>query len=161
MKNDVKLSTYSVIVSWLTMIILVVIAVYGYEEGSMPNWLAYSFGFLLIFLFISGCSYMPLSISADDKQLKINRLLRTKRIPLNEIKAIGLCQPTLAERRICGSGGFMGYWGWFSEPSIGKYFAYYGKASDCFYIELRTGRKYMLGCKNPKEIVDYILQRLG
>jgi len=101
---------------------------------------------------------MPLSISVDNNQLKINRMLQAKLIQIGEIKAIGLLSPTMAERRICGSGGFMGYWGWFCEPSIGRYFAYYGKASDCFYIELKNGRKYLLGCKNPQEIVGYIQQ---
>ncbi len=71
-----------------------------------------------------------------------------------------LCPPTMAERRICGSGGFFGYWGWFKEPSIGKYFAYYGKASDCFLVELKDGKKYLIGCSNPSEVVSYINSRL-
>ncbi|WP_300877569.1 PH domain-containing protein [uncultured Duncaniella sp.] len=66
----------------------------------------------------------------------------------------------MAEKRICGSGGFMGYWGWFSERDLGKYFAYYGKASDCFLVTMKDGRKYMLGCQNPAEMVDAINARL-
>ncbi len=54
----------------------------------------------------------------------------------------------------------MGYWGWFSERDLGKYFAYYGKASDCFLVTMKDGRKYMLGCQNPAEMVDAINARL-
>ncbi len=50
----------------------------------------------------------------------------------------------MAERKICRSGGFFGYWGWLSEPSIGKYFAYYGKASDCSLVELKNGKRYLI-----------------
>ncbi|MBE6230681.1 MAG: hypothetical protein E7119_08940 [Bacteroidales bacterium] len=36
----------------------------------------------------------------------------------------------------------------FHEHDSGKYFAYYGRSSDCFLVELKDGRKYLLGCKN-------------
>ncbi len=67
----------------------------------------------------------------------------------------------MGTRRIAGSGGFMGYWGWFREGDIGKYFAYYGKASDCFLVTLRNGRRYMLGCNDAPEMVAAIQKELG
>lgn len=97
-----------------------------------------------------------MSISVDDTNLNINRSLRIKSIPLKEIKSVRLCPPTMAEKRICGSGGWFGYWGWFSEPSIGKYFAYYGKASDCFLIELKNEKKYLFGCSDAPAMAEYI-----
>ena len=50
----------------------------------------------------------------------------------------------------------MGYWGLFREGDVGRYMAYYGKASDCFMIRMKNGDKYVLGCKNPGEMVEYI-----
>ncbi|MDE6575687.1 MAG: PH domain-containing protein, partial [Muribaculaceae bacterium] len=70
--------------------------------------------------------YAPLSIELKDNVLAVNRSLRIKEIPLSEIKMVKLCPPTMAARRLFGSGGYFGYWGWFSEPDLGKYFAYYG-----------------------------------
>ena len=101
-----------------------------------------------------------MSISVDEANLNINRSLRIKSIPLKEIKSVKLCPPTMAEKRICGSGGWFGYWGWFSEPSIGKYFAYYGKASDCFLIELKDGKKYLLGCADAPLMVERISSKI-
>ena len=73
-----------------------------------------------------------------------------------DVKSVRLCPPTMGAIRIFGSGGFLGYWGWFKERDLGKYFAYYGRSSDCFLVELKDGRKYMLGCKNPQKMVEYI-----
>lgn len=160
MKSEVRLSTFSIVITWLILFFLVAVTVYGYRDG-MPHWLAYILGFSIILIVVAGFIYMPVSISADDKWLRINRILARKRIPLSEIESVSLCQPTMAERRICGSGGFMGYWGWFSEPSIGRYFAYYGKASDCFCVTLKDGRRYLLGCRYPQQMVDYISKRIN
>lgn len=102
-----------------------------------------------------------MAVSVDDRNLCVHRNLGVKCIPLGEIESIKLCQPTMTERRICGSGAFCGYWGWFSERDLGKYFAYYGKASDCFFVILKNGRKYMLGCENPGEIVEAIEKRIA
>lgn len=112
-------------------------------------------GALVVLCFTALC-YMPLSISVKNGELNINRPLKIKSIPLSLITSVELYSPTMASRRICGSGGWFGYYGWFKEPSIGKYFAYYGKASDCFLVTLKDGKKYVLGCEAPDEIVEYI-----
>ena len=104
---------------------------------------------------------MPLSISVDKESLNINRPLKIKSIPLPEITDVRMCAPTMGTIRICGSGGWFGWYGWFSEKDLGKYFAYYGKASDCFLVTLKNGKKYMLGCKDAPEMVKAINNRIG
>ena len=113
----------------------------------------------LVILCITALLYMPLSISVKEDCLNINRPFKIKSIPLSQIASVKLCPPTMAKRRICGSGGWFGYYGWFNEPSIGKYFAYYGKATDCFLVTLKDGKKYLLGCEKPNEIVTFILNK--
>lgn len=156
MKRLTYQSTYSFI---MTIIILIVLCACLYYCRN--NWGLFVIGAMLILLCGSALFYMPLSISANDNELNINRPLKIKSIPLKEIKSVKLCPPTMAEKRICGSGGWFGYWGWFSEPSIGKYFAYYGKASDCFLTELKDGKKYLLGCKDAPQMVEYISERIS
>ena len=68
---------------------------------------------------------------------------------------------TMAEKRILGSGGVFGYWGWFREDSIGRYMAYYGKASDCFIVRLKDGKNYMLSCIDPLGMMEYIDSKLN
>lgn len=159
MKQQVKLSSYSIIITVISLIILISVMILNLKRGHMVS--VYILAGAIVA--ISGLSlfYTPLSVSVDDSRLCINRSLRIKSIPLADIKSIQLCPPTMSERRICGSGGWYGYWGWFKERDLGKYFAYYGKASDCFFIRLKDGRQYMIGCQNPQSIVDFVSKRIG
>lgn len=144
------------IMSVLGLIVLVACLYYCRD-----NWGVYVIGASLILLCGAALFYMPMSISVDDNNLNINRSLKIKSIPLKEIMSVKLCPPTMAEKRICGSGGWFGYWGWFSEPSIGKYFAYYGKASDCFLVELKNRKNYLIGCADAPEMVEFITSKLS
>ena len=119
MKQTVKLSTFSITLSALSLIVLLVSAYYCRD-----NWGLYLIGALIIALMMLTLFYMPMSITCSADELLIQRSLRIKSIPLSDIQSVKLCPPTMAEHRLCGSGGWFGYWGWFSEPSIGKYFAY-------------------------------------
>ncbi len=138
--------------------LIVLLAAFYFAKDSLAKYIVV--GALFVLCFTALC-YMPLSISVRDGELNINRPLKIKSIPLSAIDSVKLVSPTMAEKRICGSGGWFGYYGWFSEPSIGKYFAYYGKASDCFLVTLKDGKKYILGCENPKDMVDYINESIN
>ena len=83
------------------------------------KWAVVILGIIILGLYLTPLFYMPLSISVDDKHLNINRPLRTKSIPLTDIAEAKLCPPTIAARRICGSGGRFGWYGWFKKwPQI-------------------------------------------
>lgn len=156
MKKSVKLSTWCIA---MTLIGLAVVLIVLYcADHPAAKWIAAG---AFIILCLTALFFMPLSVSIKDGGVNINRPLKTKSIPLNRIASAKLCPPTMAEKRICGSGGWFGYWGWFSEPSIGKYFAYYGKASDCFLVELKDGKKYMLGCEDAPAMVELINSKLS
>lgn len=155
MKQQVNLSTYSLIVTGVCLAILIGCTFIIPEIWWQIGW----GGFISILLIICLC-YMPISIGANETAIYINRSLKIKTIPISEIASVKLCPPTMGAIRICGSGGFLGYWGWFRERDLGKYFAYYGKSSDCFLVELTNGSKYMLGCKNAPEMVEYISKRI-
>ena len=156
MKQTVKLSTFSITLSALSLIVLLVSAYYCRD-----NWGLYLIGALIIALMMLTLFYMPMSITCSADELLIQRSLRIKSIPLSDIQSVKLCPPTMAEHRLCGSGGWFGYWGWFSERDLGKYFAFYGRSSECFLVRLHNGRQYMLGCKDPEEMVEYVSSHLN
>ncbi len=158
MRRKVALSTYSIILSILAIVLLIGIMIYELKMGN--EILAYIAGGMLVLLCVLSLFFTPQTVSVEDGCLNVNTLLRSKSIPLREIKAVRLTPPTMAEKRICGSGGWFGYWGWFREPSIGKYFAYYGKASDCFLVELKNEKLYMIGCVDPLSMMEYIDQQI-
>ena len=80
---------------------------------------------------------------------------------MRKVESAERFQPTMGAIRIFASGGFMGYWGIFREGDIGRYYGFYGKASDCFLVRMKNGDKYVLGCKNPDEVVSYIRSQTG
>lgn len=155
MKKRVELSYWCALVSALGLAVIVAALCWS------TNVISASIGTAaLVILCGAALFYMPLTVSARERCLCVRTPLRVKRIPYDEIASIELCAPTMAELRLCGSGGWFGYWGWFREPSIGRYFAYYGKASQCFLVCRKDGRKYMLSCMEPAEMVLFVQEQL-
>lgn len=156
MKQQVILSTFSLIITVVSNVLLIGLMFFN----NPPVYVQISLGVIWGMTLLASLFYMPMSISVDKNAICINRSLRIKAIPLQDVLSVRMCPPTMGTIRICGSGGFFGYWGWFKERDLGKYFAYYGRSSDCFLVELKDGRKYMLGCKNPQKMVEYITEKL-
>ena len=159
-KQRVELSTYCWIITAITTAFIcgIFLCCLKIADNDIAVWL---WGVAVAVLFLSALCYMPLSISLDNESLNINRSLKIKSIPLTEIANVKLCAPTMGAKRICGSGGWFGWYGWFSEKNLDKYFAYYGKASDCFLVTLKNGKKYMLGCKDAPEMVNAINEKIN
>lgn len=115
---------------------------------------------LYISLIISALIFAPFYIKADDAKITMGSIVRRQTIPMEEVESVELCPPTMGSMRILGSCGFMGYWGIYREGGIGRYYAFYGKSSDCFLVRTKKGSSYMLGCDNPGEMVDYIRSQI-
>ena len=164
MRHKVVLSAGSAILTMITLIVLVGILIYmlcNPEKGTAYEVSLISYCVILCAALIASLYYVPLYVEVDDGCVKVGRLFGGKRFTLADVESVDLFQPTMGAIRLCGSGGFMGYWGWFKERDTGKYFAYYGKSSDCFMLKMKDGRKYVLGCADPEMIVDEIRQKIG
>ena len=117
------------------------------------RWLVLSWSILVVVMLGVSLYYAPMRIVLEDDALRIERSLRIKAIPLALIGEVRPYRPACAAVSLCGSGGFLGYWGWFAEKGLGRYFAYYGRKSDCFLVTLKDGRKYVLGCREASDLV--------
>lgn len=159
MKQSVKFSPYALFLTIISLVILIaVMIILLHNDKVVP---AYIFAGVIVFICAMSLFYTPMSVSVTANSLNVNRSLRVKSIPFDEIESIRLCPPTMGERRVCGSGGWFGYWGWFHDRELGRYFAYYGKSSDCFLVRLRNGRSYVIGCQNPQTIVDEVCRKIS
>lgn len=156
MKSKVKFSTISII---LTIVSLVVLAFAIYSSyGSNDKFIilvAVTAGLLLVGLF-----YCPLSVEATPDRFIIHRILKSKSFTYDTIASVDRCYPSGGGIRLCGSGGFLGYWGWFSDIIIGTYFGYYGDRDNCILIRLKNGRQYVTSCADPKQMIDTINTKL-
>lgn len=115
---------------------------------------------LYVIAIICALLYAPLYIMADADKLYMGSVLRKRALNMHDIAGVELFSPTMGAMRIFASGGFMGYWGMFREGDVGRYYGFYGKASDCFMVRMKNGDKYVLGCDNPEAMVVYIKSRL-
>lgn len=158
MKEKVKWSGYS----WrMTIAVTVAMAAALIITRETP-WRFYLLVGVTVALFISLWIWAPISISADRNNLTIIRRIVNKEIPISDIQSVRLFEPEVDRGfRLCGSGGFAGYYGWFQDPQIGRYFGYYGDRHNCFHVLLKNGKQYVLGCENPSDMVDYINNQLA
>ncbi len=159
MKQSVKFSPYALFLTIISLVILIAVMIILLHNGKVVP--AYIFAGVIVFICAMSLFYTPMSVSVTANSLNVNRSLRVKSIPFDEIESIRLWPPTMGERRVCGSGGWFGYWGWFHDRELGHYFAYYGKSSDCFLVRLRNGRSYVIGCQNPQTIVDEVCRKIS
>ena len=156
MQSKVKLSAYSFILTLIVNLVLIVCCVFTFNEK--PGfWIILS---ILILLLAFGLLYGPIKIKIDSNYIIVQSFLLKHKIKIDGIESVELFQPTMGAYRLCASGGYFGYWGLFREGDIGRYVAYYGKASDCFLIRMKNGDKYVLGCENPKEIVEFVRKQI-
>lgn len=95
-----------------------------------------------------------------DSALVVHRALKSKVIPYSIIVSVDRCIPSAGGLRLCGSGGFMGYWGYFSDILIGTYFGYYGNRYQCVLVKLKDGMQYVVSCDSPDELVSAINDRI-
>lgn len=157
MKQKVKFSAYSLIVT-AVVLILCVVGIFSLIGNAEKLTL---FCIIIGGVTIVGLYYCPKSIQANESSVTLHRLLSSPKVfNYNSIQAVDTCYPSAGGLRLCGSGGFFGYWGYFSDIMIGTYFGYYGNRSNCFLIKMNNGRQYVLGCDNPVDMVDYIKSQL-
>lgn len=150
MKSKVHFSRYCVIITIAVLAALSVGIIAKFHEKDSCILLST----ILIVTTFAGLYYCPMSVTVEKDCLRLHRLLSgDKCFKISDIKEIDTCYPSAGGLRLCGSGGFFGYWGYFSDIMIGQYFGYYGDRSQCFYVKLKNGRQYVLSCENHTAIV--------
>lgn len=157
MKNKVKFSIYSKIITVLVLILFAdgVIALLD-NTRELPL-----FCIIMGGATITGLYFCPISIEADQSEIKLHRLLsHPKCFAYNDIQSVDTCYPSAGGLRLCGSGGFFGYWGYFNDIMIGTYLGYYGSRSECILIRLKNGKQYVLGCENAVAMANYIKHQI-
>lgn len=153
MKQRVKWSKYAWVI---TVLVTVALAAALIITRNTP-WRFYMLVGVTATVFISMWIWAPTSISVDNELITIHKRIGRKRIPISNIHSVTRYTPQVDRcGRLCGSGGFAGYWGWFHDSRIGNYFGYYGKRQECFLVRLKDGKQYVIGCENDMDMVNYI-----
>lgn len=157
MRKAVRLSTNCKILTGILLVLFTFVVVMSLMDKPAVRYCIVS---CAVMLALAVLYYMPISVTLTDKSLDIHRILRVKHLPLSEISSVKICPPKMATIRLSGSGGFFGYWGWFFERGLGKYFAYHGDSFHYFCVELKDKHKYVIGCNDVSEMVKAIQSKL-
>lgn len=157
MKNKVKLSLFCFIITYFVLLALIIGVFTSWGEGNKAVVL------LVILVSLVGISlyFFPKSIESNDNGLIIHCQYNDKAFAYSDIEKVERCYPSAGGLRLCGSGGFFGYWGYFTDIVIGNYFGYYGNRSQCILIKLKDGKQYVISCENPDKMVNAISSRLN
>lgn len=156
MKLKVKLSKSSKVITAVTILLLIGVMIYFIYDGNMAAAMIIC-GVTVLCCAAAAC-YMPESVRVTKTDLIITFPVRTKTIPLSSIESVELFIPTKSTVRVCGSGGFYGYWGWFYNRSTGKFFAYSGTFSEGLLVRLTSGRQYLIGSVDPSALLSELMK---
>lgn len=157
MKSKVTLSAYCKVITF-ALIILLIIGIVSCRDNESKLWALVSISIALISFSLF---YFPTSIETTNSSLIIHRFLKSKIIPYSFISSADTCIPSAGGLRLCGSGGFLGYWGYFNDIIIGTYFGYYGNRNQCILIKLKNGKQYVVSCEEPIQMTSSINDHLS
>lgn len=155
MKSKVELSAFSIIIT-----AVVVIALIAGVATSRAKEESFILLFILVGLLLVSLYFYPKSLEATKDSFIIHRGFSDKVIHYKDIIAVDRCYPSIGGLRLCGSGGFFGYWGYFTDIVIGNYFGYYGKRSQALLIRLKNGRQYVVSCAEPDEMLYTLTEKM-
>ncbi len=157
MKQNIKFSTFSVVITAAVLILF--IAGICFLLGNTEKLII--FCIILGTTTIAGLYYCPKSIEANESGVVLHRLISSPKVfPYSKIQTADICYPAPWGIRLCASGGFFGYWGYFHDAVIGSYFGYYGSRSHCILVKMKDGKQYVLGCDDASELDSFINSRL-
>lgn len=102
----------------------------------------------------------PRSITVGDGRLTLSKGIGRLSLPLKDITAIERASGFGFDIRLFGSGGVLGYTGWFLNAKAGRYMSYVGEYSDAFLVRT-AGRNYVTSSERPDELVAAVARLTG
>lgn len=147
------------IVIFAVVTLLVFALIYFNNEPRTSGYSIFLFGCLIaicIFDFFA-LVLMPYSILIQNGRLVLASPFWFKKINLSDVKAVTSID-SYSDLGKCklGSYGMLGFWGKWHSAKFGDYTAFYGRPDQCFFVRLKNGKGYMLGCKEYEALMQAI-----
>lgn len=113
---------------------------------------------LIMVVIIGGIAYTPKYYSVDGDEINVHRLLlKPVKIKICNVYEVEVINKThlRGSIRIWGSGGFLGYFGWFISKKLGKAMWYATRLDQAVAICTYSKRKYLI---SPDDIELFLSQ---
>lgn len=153
----------STVLAFLFVFAALILGIYFFtEEGRSLE--AIILTSVLLLVAFSSFLVFPLYIISDDEGIGIRTLIRTIRIPFQNIDRIERLEG--GERlfgikgvvRLFGIGGVFGFIGWFRMKGIGTFRAYITDEKKSFMIYRKDGLPIAISVSEPEEFLPYYLK---
>lgn len=120
-------------------------------------WLKYLTIIILLSVILAGIFLMPLHLTAYSDRIVLRRLFSTKVIQTGCIKDIRVIDKSEIKGsiRVCGSGGWLGYWGWFYNSRLGNYTMSATDLNKLVFIGTDT-KRYVFSCSDNIGFVEKV-----
>ena len=142
-----------------TLVILLFIVITIFQFNTLGLWGLFIVPIMLLAL--GYAAYLsPVYLIVTDDIIMLKKLIGKKVFWINDIETIELHKLTGSNVRTCGCGGVLGYTGNYYNKAIGKYISYVGNYDQTFLITLKTGKRYLLSCQDPEELVKTIKAKI-
>ena len=166
MKTIYECSHSKAVKWWTAVFVLLLIASIAYMVRIVAlgtSYIAAAAYIVLLLAVLLSCFFLyPQYIIADDEGIGVHTLLRTVRIPYENIERIERAPENFLSNtnslRLFGIGGVLGYIGFFSTKGIGRYRAYVTDRKKAFLIYRRKGCPIAISVSEPDEFMPYYLK---
>lgn len=153
----------STILAFLFVLLALILEIYFFSEMGRSMEAVILTSVLLLVAFSSFLVF-PMYIISDDEGIGIRTLIRTIRIPFQEIDHIERLDR--GERlfgikdavRIFGVGGVFGFIGWFRMKGVGTFRSYITDEKKAFIIYRKNGLPIAISVSEPDEFLPYYLK---
>lgn len=146
---DIKIWGITVFV--ILLLVAADVVAWLYADGAV-KWIVVGISVVLI---VISAFMAPVKIRITSTGIVLFKLIGKKRFLYSDMKSIALCDLQVSPNiRIAGSGGVMGYTGWFYNKHIGRFIAYIGSMYRTVLITMNNGRQYVVSCLNPDKLVE-------
>ncbi len=148
------------VITALTTLIVLSVVVYaarhilsvGGTLGEVAFKLSGLFLILIIVILLVAFAFAPKELVIDNDKLILVRRVGKRVIPLNRISAVSRHEAG-KDIRLFASGGYFGYYGYFTNAAYDKYEAFVGSLKQAFAMTLENGKVVVLSCADAQKII--------
>ena len=166
MRYIIELSKSVKVITALTILVVLVVVGYaahhilnaGGSTGEMA--LKLSGLLLIIVILLVAFAFAPKELVIDDDKLVLVRRIGRRAIPLNRIRAVSNYTAG-KDIRLFASGGYFGYYGYFTNAAYGRYEAFVGSLKQAFAVTLKNGKVVVLSCSDAPSFITELRRRIS
>lgn len=120
-------------------------------------WIKYFLTLIVSIAILVLFSFMPIRLQADEKEIRLCRMLSSLKIPIDEVVEIIPITTFYIDGSIktFGSDGVFGYIGNFKNRRLGKYTMYATELKNLILVRT-TDKTYVFSCTRYRDFISYV-----